>query len=250
MATKILPITGLTVGDVGPAALVCGDPGRAARIAEHLDNKRLLSQQRGYDTYQGFYKGVPVTVGTHGVGAPGAALAFEELVAAGAKQIIRVGSCGGLQPDLEPGELVVATAAVQHTGYGRETVPAGYPAVADLDLSLALRDMALAAGLPCRTGIILTRDNFYAGVRTPATADYPTLSAANVLAVEMECAALFIVGSLRRVQTAAILAVDGNLWQSGGESMDTYQPHRPAVQAAVEAEIQIALETLKRVQTA
>ena len=73
--------------------------------------------------------------------------------------------------------------------------------------------------------------------------DYRVLSAANVLAVEMECAALFLVGSLRGVATAAILAVDGNVLVSA-ESMDSYQPGREVVAAAVEEAIGCALLAL------
>jgi uridine phosphorylase len=245
MSPKVLPVTGLKVGQVSPAVLVCGDPARATKIAAHLNDAVLLNERREYRLYQGTFQGLAVTVCSHGVGAPGAAIAFEELIAAGAKQIIRVGTCGGLQPDVQSGDLVIVTAAVQNTGYGRETVPPGYPAAADAELLLALRDRATHYNHPHHTGIVITRDNFYAGVTTVHTPDYQLLSAANVLAVEMECAALFIVGSLRGVATAAILAVDGNVL-SGGESMDTYQPNRQVVAAAVEVEIQVALEALQR----
>jgi len=96
-------------------------------------------------------------------------------------------------------------------------------------------------------GLVLTADGFYPGVETGRRPDYPLLSAANVVAVEMECAALFLVSSLRRVQAAAILAVDGNVLEKG-ESMEEYDPHRDVVAAAVAAEIEIALKTLKSVE--
>lgn len=244
MSEQTLPITGLVVGRVSANALVCGDPHRATKIAEQLEDARLLSEQREYRVYHGRFQGAPITVCSHGVGAPGAAACFEELIAAGAQRIIRVGTCGGLQTDIDSGALVVATAAVQHTGYGRETVPDGYPAVADAALTVALRATAVDRYDDVHSGIVLTRDNFYAGVTTPHTPDYRQLSLANVLAVEMECAALFIVGALRGVQTAAILAVDGNVLHGPGESMETYRPHREIVVQAVAAEIDIALETL------
>ena len=188
-----------------------------------------------------------VTVCSHGIGAPGAAIAFEELIAAGAKRIVRVGTCGGIQPHIQSGDLVIATAAVQNTGYGRETVPDGYPAVADAALVIGLEDTAVHHNQPHHSGIVITRDNFYAGVDTAKTPDYQVLSQANVLAVEMECAALFIVGSLRGAATAAILAVDGNVLASG-ESMDTYDPYQQTVAEAVETEIQIALQTLLKLE--
>ena len=239
-----LPITGLPVGEVTPAVIVCGDPARADRIAARLDGATLLSDRREYRAHRGAYDGRPLTVCSHGIGAPGAAIAFEELIAAGARQIVRVGTCGGLQPDLGPGDLVLAAAAVQNTGYGRETVPDGYPATADPALTLALAGVAAAAGQALRPGLVLSRDCFYPGVAAPAVPDYRVLSAARVLAVEMECAALFLVGSLRGVATAAILVVDGNVLASA-ESMESYQPGQAAVQAGVDAAIDCALRALR-----
>ena len=243
-----LPITGLAVGRVPPAVLVCGDPERATTTAAYLEQATLISEQREYRTYCGEYRGMPVAVCSHGVGAPGAAIAFEELIAAGARRLIRIGTCGGLQPDVEDGHLVVVTGAVDNTGFGRATVPPGYPAVADFRLTVALSRQTAASGRVHHAGLVLTADNFYPGVETRRRPDYHALSAANVIAVEMECAALFLISSLRRVQAAAILAVDGNVLEKG-ESMEEYNPHRDVVAAAVEAEIEIALETLNNVES-
>lgn len=235
---KTLPITGLAVGDIPPSVLVCGDPARATKTADHLQDAELLNEQREYRIYRGQFDGLPVAVCSHGVGAAGAAIAFEELIAAGARRIIRIGTCGGLQRHVQDGDLVIATAAVDATGYGRQVTPLGYPAVAEWRLVSAL--VEAAAGRRFVTGIVLTNDSFYGGVDTAETPHYPSMTAANVVAVEMECAALFKVGSLRGVETAAILAVDGNVMDEG-ESMDVYDPHRSVVGEAVEAEIGIAL---------
>jgi uridine phosphorylase len=240
---QTLPITGLVVGEITPAVIVCGDPARATKIATKLEATRQLTDQREYRALRGTFQGVGITVCSHGIGAPGAAIAFEELIAAGAQQIIRVGTCGGIQPDVVSGDLVVATAAVDNTGYGRESVPYGYPASASVSLTYHLCKHAAATHSRTFSGLIITRDNFYAGVNTPFTADYKTMAAARVLAVEMECAALFHVANLRGVQAAAILAVDGNVLHNG-ETMDSYDPHQAAVAAAVNHEIEIALHTL------
>lgn len=244
MTEKRLPLTDLPVGQVPPDVLVCGDPDRVTKAGAFLDQATLLSDKREYRCYSGRYRAMPVAVCSHGIGAPGAAIAFEELIAAGARRIIRTGSCGGLQPGMKPGDLVIARAAVQNTGYGQETVPLGYPAVADPELVLALRSAAREQGREPAEGIVLTHDNFYRGVDLATSPDYQTMSLANVLAVEMECAALFIVASLRRVRAAAILAVDGNVLASGAEDMASYAPSAGAVQRAIETEIQIALEAL------
>lgn len=242
MSEKLLPHIGLAKGSVSPDVIVCGDPGRATRIAELLDDAVLLGEKREYRTYQGHYAGVAVTVSSHGIGAPGAAIAFEELIAAGARRLVRVGTCGGLQPDSRTGDLVVATAAADYTGYGRIASPKGYPAVADPDLVLALRAVAVENDHSPHTGIVLTSDVFYDGIQ-PTVNIYQTMSQAHVLAVEMECATLFTVGSLRGVQTGAILTVDGNVLHEA-ETMDTFNPGQAVVQKAVIFASKIALEAL------
>ena len=246
MSLKTLPLTGLPMGQVPPAVIVCGDPARATVIAEMLLNMEPLSEKREYRCFRGSYEGIALAVCSHGIGAPGAAIAFEELIQAGARQLIRVGTCGALQPGMAAGHLIIATAAVQNTGYGRETVPTGYPAVADLELTMALKHSTADHGQPFSCGIVLSRDNFYLGLELPGNPDYTKLSAANVQAVEMECASLFIIGSIRGVQTAAILAVDGNVLV-GGEKMETYSPDQDVVQKAVAAEVQIALHSLHQI---
>lgn len=244
MSENSLPITGLAVGGISPDVVVCGDPARAAQVASFLDEQRLLADQREYRSYIGRFQGHAITVCSHGVGAPGAAIAFEELIVAGARRILRVGTCGGMQPGVRDGDLVVAVAAVENTGYVAEVAPRGYPAAADPRLTVALEQAAQASGLATHCGLVLTRDAFYGGVHAPRLPDYVVLSQANVLAVEMECAALFTVGLLRGVRTAAVLAVDGNVLQQP-ESVESYNPHRPIVAQAVTAAIESALRTLR-----
>lgn len=243
---SFLPLTGIPAGGLPPEVIVCGDPDRAKAIAGHFDAFQLLSHQREYHTYMGHYQDMPIAVCSHGIGAAGAAIAFEEIIAAGGRRLIRAGTCGSLQPGVRSGHLVIATGAVTNTGYVYETVPRGYPAVADFELTLALQEEALRANHGHSVGIVLTRDNFYAGVDPLGSPDYETMSKANVVAVEMECAALFVVGSLRQTQTAAVLAVDGNVLESGSEFMESYKPHQESVAAAVEVEINIALNALRK----
>lgn len=250
MTNETLPVTGLPATGIAPSVIVCGDPARADQTATYLSSATLVSERREYRAHQGYFEDLPILVCSHGIGAPGAAIAFEELAAAGARRIVRVGTCGALRPGIMPGQLIIATAAVQHTGYGWETVPAGYPAVADLDLTLALRQAAAQQQavaqqqLAWNSGLVVSRDNFYRGVAVAGAPDYAVLAQAHVLAVEMECAALFIVGALRQVATAAILAVDGNLSQ-GQETIESYRPHQESVATAVATEIQIALRALR-----
>jgi uridine phosphorylase len=238
------PITGLPAAGVSPRALVCGDPERARKISTLLDSAEELSRRREYHAYKGKYKGSLITVCSHGVGAPGAAIVFEEIIAAGVKTIIRVGTCGGLQPFIKDGDLVIATAAVQNTGYGLENMPSGYPASAQYEVVNAIVQAANQASHSTFTGLVLTRDVFYTSNAAPTHApDYKQLSNARVLAVEMECATLFQIGNLHGVRTGAVLAVDGNVLNSS-ESFETYTPDRDIVYEAVENAIQIGLDSL------
>lgn len=112
-------------------AIVCGDPKRAARIAELLEESTLIAENREYHSYKGKWNGTEVAVVSHGVGSPGAAVCFEELAKGGVKTIIRVGTAGSYQKEIEPGSLVISAAAVRQDGLTSQLVPPGFPAVAN-----------------------------------------------------------------------------------------------------------------------
>src|SRR5699024_4017898 len=124
-----------------------------------LDDVRKIGANREYVTYTGAWRGTRVSVLSHGVGSAGAGAAFEELCRAGVERVVRVGTAGGLQPQLRDGSLVVATGAVRDDGLSRRIIPLQYPAVADPDVTLALWDAARASGHEVHRGIMLTSDN-------------------------------------------------------------------------------------------
>src|SRR5207249_11526492 len=96
-------------GDYAEAVLLPGDPLRAKYIAEtYLEDVQQRNAERGLLGYTGTYGGKPVSVQGTGMGCPGATIVFEELVQLGCKQLIRVGTCGGLQAHHAPGDLIVA----------------------------------------------------------------------------------------------------------------------------------------------
>jgi uridine phosphorylase len=241
-ADASLPLLRAKVADVASSTLVVGDPGRAERAAGLLEGAREVGRNREYATFTGAWHGTPVTVASHGVGAAGAAVCFEELCRAGARKLVRAGTCGGMQPDIRDGSLVVLTAAVRDEGLTRGLVPETFPAVADLDLTHALRGHARTSGLPVVAGIGLTADVFYPHQVLPGTLEL--WQRAGVVAVEMEAAALFVTAALHGVAAGAVLAVDGNPLAEGDEDMSGYDPFRPEVDTAVAATLQAALATL------
>jgi len=100
-------------GEYAEACLLPGDPLRAQYIAEtYFDNPVQRNHERGMLGYTGEWQGKPVSVQSTGMGCPSAAIVIEELIQLGVKKLIRVGTCGGLQPDMGLGELIVAMSAV------------------------------------------------------------------------------------------------------------------------------------------
>jgi len=185
---------------VSPTVLLPGDPQRAQTIAEYFDTSEKVAQNREFHLFTGTYAGAPVSVCSTGIGAPSAVIALEELIQCGAHTFIRVGSCGALQKDMDRGTLIIPTAACRGEGTSPRYAPLCYPAVAHGQVVQALSDVLPQA----RKGIIWTDDSFY-------MSDHEYWSSLGILAVEMECSALFAVSSLKGVRTGAVLCVDGNL---------------------------------------
>lgn len=221
-------------------AIVCGAPERAALIASQLDGTVELAKNREYHSFIGKYKGVDVLAVSHGVGAAGATICFQELMDVGVKTLIRVGTAGGLQDDSKIGDLALATAAIRQEGTSALMVPLCFPAVADPELTQGLAEALKSSGQPFHRGIIVTSDLFYPGLLEN---ELKTFQQANAIAVEMECSALFISAQLRRARAAGIVALDGNplRWDQGD-----YNPQAGSLDQAVRFAITAALETIIR----
>ena len=192
-------------GDYAEACLLPGDPLRAQYIAEtFLDEPRQTNKERGMLGYTGTFRGKPVSVQSTGMGCPSAAIVIEELVQLGVKRLLRVGTCGGLQPDLALGDLIVALAAVPADGTARHyTGGEPHAPTADWELVHSAVHAAKELGKPVRVGPIVSSDVFY----DPDGGRAERWSSRGILAVEMEAAVLFTVGALRKVQAGCLLTV-------------------------------------------
>ncbi|WP_106848118.1 hypothetical protein [Blastococcus sp. Marseille-P5729] len=124
------PLTGLPATGLPAHAVVVGDPARAAQVADRLDGPRELAHRREFRSFLGSWRGVPVVVASHGVGAPGAMCLFQELADGGVRSVVRLGTAGALQPGLGDGELVIGEACVRDDGVTGQLVPDTFP-VAD-----------------------------------------------------------------------------------------------------------------------
>jgi uridine phosphorylase len=229
------------IGDIAPYVLMPGDPGRVERIAGHMDRAEKVADYRGFVTYTGEAGGVGISSCSTGIGCPSAAIAVEELINVGAETLVRVGTTGSLQPGLDSGDIVVATAAVREEGTSRIYVPVGYPAAASFDVTLALMDAAGELGIDVHPGIVISTDAYYGG-NDEALRKYGT---ANVLSIEMEASTVFTLAALRGKRAGAIMVVDGNLTEGKGKG--EFEPGEKTgelaerVQSSIDDEIRIAI---------
>ncbi len=203
----------LLPGEVGETVLLPGDVGRARLIAERFDTAELVAHNRQYITYTGTYRGVRVSVTSTGIGCPALSIAMEELIKVGARNLIRVGTCGILQKHIPVSSIIIATAAVRGDGTSREYFPLEYPAVADLFTLEALIAAAEKRGLQPFVGVIRAHDAFYME-SVLARGDYlardrPWIDA-GVLAVENESSTLLTLATVRKCRAGTILVGGGH----------------------------------------
>jgi DeoD family purine-nucleoside phosphorylase len=194
--------------------LLPGDPGRALRLAQVLlEEPKMLNHNRGLWGYTGkAADGHLLSIQSTGMGGPSAAIVASELVELGARRLLRVGTCGGLDPQLSLGQPLVVTEAIADDG---TSVALGGHAplarvVAPGDLTGALLDAAAnayhAARRPATSGPIVSADLFY-----DAEDRVDTWIARGARAVEMETAAIFTLAARRGVQAGCVLLVSNML---------------------------------------
>ncbi|MET8951460.1 nucleoside phosphorylase [Streptomyces sp. NPDC004393] len=245
MTQDLSPVTRIPRTGLPPYAVVVGDPARTATVAALLDGAEEMSYHREYRVFRGSWKGLPVTVASHGVGAPGAILLFQELADAGVRTVLRLGTAGAMRPGIDDGDLVVAEAAVRDDGVTQQLLPPEYPAVSAPEAVLALVRAARETGVPHHRGIVWTRAAFQPGL-IPLNA----YDGARLAAIEMELSALLVTASLRGLVAGGVLVVDGLnadelVDEKASFSTGGYDPHREVVARGVERGSVVALEALR-----
>lgn len=191
-------------GDYADAVLLPGDPLRAKYIAEtYLDDVVQTNSERGMLGFSGVWEGKPVSVQATGMGCPSAAIVIEELVQLGCTKLLRVGTCGGLQPHHQLGDMIVALTAVPQDRTVHTYVHEPHCPTADFALVHGAVHAAKELGQPVHVGPVVSSDVFY----NPDGGQYQRWSDRGILGVEMEAAILFTLGALRKVQAGCLLTV-------------------------------------------
>ena len=237
-------------GDVGKYVILPGDPGRCEAIARHFDNPVHIGMNREYNVWTGTLLGEKVSVCSTGIGGPSAAIAMEELVKIGADTFLRTGTCGGIHLDVKPGDIVVATGAVRYEHTSLEYAPIEYPAVADFELTAALKQASEALGFDTHTGIVQCKDSFYGQHSPEASPVYYELQykweswkRLGVKASEMESAALFVVANALHVRCGSCFHV---IWNQEREKAGLFMPMSEDTSGV----IRVTIEALKALITA
>lgn len=203
--------------EVGEAAILVGDPARIDRIADHLDAVHRVPVNRGLRTITGTRAGRRITVAAFGMGAPIATIVLHELFALGLRTFLRIGTAMAMPP-ASLGDFVLADGALRGDGTSATYAPPGYPAIADFDLNLRLRQGLAGGQRPWHAGIFGTYDGFYTemfalsgdrrGLIDSLKADIRRL---NLIGTDMETAALLTAGRVlgARASSLCLCTVDG-----------------------------------------
>ena len=223
------------LGDFADTVLMPGDPLRSKFIAENfLEDAVLVNNVRGVQGYTGTYKGKRVSVMASGMGMPAVGIYAHELFNFyDVKNIIRVGTAGGISPEVKIKDVVIGQASVMLTNW-----PAQYgcgdaklPAVASFELLKKAEVAAKEIGVEPNIGLILSSDVFY-----DTTTDYEKLRDFGVKATEMESAALYMEAMKAGKNALCICTISDDLVR--GEICSTEER-----QTAFTTMMKIALET-------
>lgn len=202
----------LLPGDIGETVFLPGDVSRAKIIADHFDSAEIAASSRQYNTFTGMYKGVKVSVTSTGIGGAAAAIAIEELIKIGAKNLIRIGTGGMMQTWLPNPAILVITGAVRGDGTTREYFPPEFPALADFHTVESMLASAEELGIEVHAGYEWSHDAFYAG-STLSKLDILEIEKpwidAGVLIASQEASTVFALSTARKVRGGVILASAG-----------------------------------------
>ncbi|MFP3122881.1 purine-nucleoside phosphorylase [Ectobacillus funiculus] len=198
-------------GEIAETILLPGDPLRAKYIAEtFLEDAACYNNVRGMFGFTGTYKGKRVSVQGTGMGIPSISIYVNELIQSyGVKNLIRVGTCGGIQKDVKVRDVILAMTSCTDSSINRLTFPGfDFSPCANFDLLRKAYEAGIGKGLYVRVGNVLTADIFYRESMdmVKKLGDY------GVLAVEMETTALYTLAAKYGVNALSVLTVSDHIF--------------------------------------
>ena len=205
-------------GELAEYILLPGDPDRTSRIASRLDSIELERRHREFASVTGMFRGRRISVVSTGIGTDNVEIVMAEILAITEQPtIVRVGSCGALQPEMRLGDLAITTGAVRLEATTSFFVHDGYPAVAHYEAVAALVEAAERLGHRYHLGITATAPGFFGAQGRPIPQlpiRYPDLAEEmarqRVMNFEMEASALLVLANLARCRAGVVCAVYAN----------------------------------------
>ena len=197
-------------GDFAQTVLMPGDPLRAQYIAENfLDDVVKVTGVRNMYGFTGTYKGKPVSIMGSGMGIPSMSIYARELIVSyGVKNLIRIGTCGGIGSDIKIRDVIFAQGASTDSNVNRARVRGyDFSAIADFDLLLNGVNAAKELGIKAKVGNVFTTDTFYQADNT----FYQELDKLGMLAVDMETAGLYGVAAEYGAKAMALFTVSDHV---------------------------------------
>lgn len=224
-------------------AILPGDPDRVEYIASFLKNSKKIGQKREYTSYIGYLDEDPIIIMSTGMGGPSTAIALEELYQLGVTNYIRVGTCGGMNLDVIPGDIVLPTGSIRVEGTSDEYLPVEFPAVPNYNLLSYAAKAAEKLKYRYHTGVIQCKDSFY-GQHSPERMplgyelmrDWDTWIAAGALASEMESATLFIVSQVLGARAVCVL---NTIWNQERKKAGYSDQRHGSMDKAIEVSLEI-----------
>ena len=223
--------------DIAKTVLMPGDPLRAKFIAENfLQDAVCYNQVRGTFGYTGTYKGKKVSVQASGMGMPSIGIYAQELYTQfDVENIIRIGSCGALQPELDLMDVVIAASASTDSNWAYHYgVPGIVAPTADFELLFAAKNAAEEKGIAVTVGNVLCSDVFYY--------DDPQIwkqwQKMGTLGIEMESAALYLIAARNRKRALTILTVSDSFVK---ETKLTSQERETSLKNMIEIGLETAI---------
>lgn len=207
-----LKFTGLKKGQLAKTVLMPGDPQRSRIISEFFDSADFVGQRSTFAAYTGKTGDTDISVVSSGMGCMCVSVALEEFAHLDVENVIRVGTCAAIQPDVEPGTLMIASGCVRGEGASYEYAPIEFPAVADYELVDALKQACAEMGEVPNVGLYRAHDAFYMESKAAHEGLKERMKIwqdTNVQAVENESGTMFVMGYLLGLRTASICVALG-----------------------------------------
>jgi purine-nucleoside phosphorylase len=202
---------GAAPGDIARTVLIAGDPLRAKYVADTmLTDVMCYNEIRGMLGFTGFYKGKRVSVQGTGIGIPSTAIYIHEFIHSyDVEKIIRIGTCGGIQPALQLDQLILATGAYTDSGtHMLYYSDFSHPVDGSAAMVQQARTAADRLGISATQGLVFSTDMFY---RDDDAFRWDKWIEKGVIAVEMETSILYALAEKYSVEALSILSVSDNI---------------------------------------